>query len=234
MKTFPPQCPSAELAEGHCPLPAPAGVSDRPVHFRWPARQAGGNPCRSGQSHRAPFPDVVSPLPVVAAAPSMHTRQLAAVGSTPHSRDTGQPVTVPSVPQCSAETPCAAAPIGVRSMRAAPVGNCPQWPITGRSLAGRWSGRGSIRTGPSMAVVCASRATTDTPPVTPSPVEVPGRPARAGRRRAAWPQPTPLGRARRRPQGATPPPGAEGRSSARPVSVPTHFQHPPCTSAGRR
>lgn len=223
----PPQGPSAGLAEGPCPW-------TWSVYFRCCARQAGGRSCRSVPQHRAPFRDVVSLLPVVAAAPSMHSKQPSAAVSTLHSRDTGQPVTVPSVPQYSPETPCAAAPRDARSMRADRVGNRPQWPITGRSPVGRWSARDSTRTGPSMAVVSASHATTGTPPETLPPVEVPGRPGHAGRRRAAWPQPTPLGCARRRPQGATPPPGAEGRSSARPTRVPTHFQHPPCTSAGRR
>ncbi len=246
------QCPSAEQAGGHCPIPEPlaAGVfpaaecpvqgcisvppvSPPLVYFRCPVGQTGGKACRTVPPHRAPCPVVVSLPPVGAAVPIMHSRPLPAVGSTLHSRGTAQQDTGHSVPQCSPVTPCAGVPMGARSMRADRVDSRPQWPITGQSPADRWSGKGSTPTGPSMAGACARHATTGTPPGTPPPVEELGRQEHAGRGRGTWSMPALPGRARRRPQGVTPPPRGKSRSSARPVRVPTHFRHPPCTSTGR-
>jgi hypothetical protein len=232
------QFPSAEQAGGHCPIPEPraAGVfpaAECPVQG-CPVGQTGGKACRTVPPHRAPCPVVVSLPPVGAAVLSMHSRQLPAVGSTLHSRGTAQQDTGPSVPQCLPVIPCAGVPMGARSMRPDRVVNRPQWPITGRSPAVRWSGKGLIPTSPSMAGACVSHATTGTPPVTPPPVEEPGRPDHAGRGRGTWSMPALPGRARRRPQGVTPPPRGKSRSSARPACVPTHFRHPLCTSSGRR
>ncbi|SFO82858.1 hypothetical protein SAMN05421810_10194 [Amycolatopsis arida] len=234
------------LGRGPCPFQAPGPCVPGVVWLRGcPVGPVGGWPCRTVPRHRAPCPGVGNHPAGVVAVPSMHRRQLPAVGSTQHSRHTGQPDTVPSVPLCSPVTRCAGARTpAVRPIPVDPVGKLPLWPITGRSLAGSWLDRDSTRTDPSMAEGCASGATTGTPLGTQPPEVVAGEPDTAapaepepdrpaGRRSVTEPRPVPAaGHVSRHLQGVTPPPAGQSWSSARPGGVPTHFHTDPGTLVG--
>ncbi len=226
-----PQCPRP-TGWGHCPFrgSSPAGVipaAVRPVqgcisapgsslpvvYFRCPVGQAGGRACRTVPLPRALCPVVVS-LPLVGAAvPSMQGRQPIAAGPTLHSRATEQQGTAASVPPCWPVTHGADAPIpNARSIPAAVVANRPQWPTTGQPRGEHSSEMDKTRMTPHTGEACARPATTGPP------------------------QSTPLqegaNRARRGPQGVTPPPTRQAGSSARPESVPTHIGHSRCAVGG--